>query len=123
MSNDSLIVRDLATLELPLRKLAPYDRPIGMQLLHEDTQSGVELFVVEYPAGTQAAQHRHAAAHTMVVLAGQLEVNGEILGPGSLCRIPAETPMHHAPAAGASCRFLMIFEGESDVTVIDDDAG
>jgi len=113
------IWRDLATMELPTRKLSAYDRPIGILLLNQDPATGVELYVIEYPAGLQAARHRHSVPHTMLVLAGQLAVNGEVIGPGVLCRFPAEEPMHHAPAEGGSCRFLMIFEGESDMTVLD----
>ena len=114
-----MIVRDLATLDLPERKLEPYDRPIGLLLLHQDADSGVEIYVVEYPAGLLATWHQHPSSHTMLVLHGELEVNGEIIGPGSLCRYPAETPMHHAPAGDGPCRFLIVFEGASDVTVVE----
>lgn len=114
-----LVVRDLRTLELPRRTLAAYDRPIGILLLHADAESGVEVYVIDYPAGLQEAWHQHSVPHTMLVLDGRLDVNGEVIGPGSLCRYPANTPMHHAPAGGESCRFLMIFEGESDMTLVE----
>jgi quercetin dioxygenase-like cupin family protein len=114
-----LIVRDLAALELPQRKLDPYDRPIGLLLVHEDAESGVEIYVVEYPAGMLATWHRHPSAHTMLVLEGELEVNGQIIGPGALCRYPADTPMHHAPAGDGPCRFVIVFEGSSDVAVVE----
>jgi quercetin dioxygenase-like cupin family protein len=117
---EPFVVRDLAGLDLPERTMSAYDRPIGLRLLHEDPDSGVELYVVEYPAGTRAAWHRHSVAHAIVVLDGRLEVNGEQIGPGDLCRYAAGAPMKHQPAAGSACRFLMIFEGESDVTVLDD---
>jgi quercetin dioxygenase-like cupin family protein len=115
-------VRDLIGLPLPERTLAAYDRPIGLRLLHEDPDSGVELYVVEYPEGTSAAWHRHSVAHTIVVLEGRLEVNGVGIGPGDLCRYPAGTPMKHEPSAGSRCRFLMVFEGTSDVTLLEDES-
>jgi quercetin dioxygenase-like cupin family protein len=112
------VVRDLGTLDLPTRKLAAYDRPIGILLLNADETTGVEVYVIEYPAGLMAAWHRHSVPHTMLVLTGRLEVNGDVIGPGSLCRYPAGIAMHHAPADGEACRFLMIFEGESDIELI-----
>jgi quercetin dioxygenase-like cupin family protein len=115
-----MVIPDLVSLELPPRKLLPYDRDIGLRLLHEDPDSGVELYVIEYPAGLKATWHRHSAAHAMLVLDGELEVNSEVIGAGSLARYPAGTPMHHAPARDASCRFLMIFEGVSDVALVED---
>ena len=116
---EPFIVRDLASLELPPRKLDPYDREIGLLLVHEDAESGVEIYLVEYPAAMQATWHRHPSAHTILVLKGRLEVNGTVIGTGSLCRYAAAAPMHHAPAGDTPCRFLIVFEGASDVEVVD----
>jgi quercetin dioxygenase-like cupin family protein len=120
MSATPLVVRNLAALELPTRTLDPYDRPIGLLSLHEDAPSGVEIYLVEYPAGMQARWHRHPSAHTMLVLRGELMVNGEVIGTGSLVRYPADEPMHHAPAGDGPCRFVIVFEGPFDVTVVDE---
>lgn len=117
---EPMVVRDLIGLELQQRTLSAYDRPIGLRLLHEDPDSGVEHYVVEYSPGTSAAWHRHSVAHTIVVLEGRLEVNGVSIGPGDLCRYPARTRMKHEPSAGSGCRFLMVFEGKSDVTLLED---
>jgi len=117
--NAPLIVRELAALELPHRELEPYDRPIGLLSLHEDAVSGVEIYLVEYPAGMRTRWHRHPSAHTILVLRGELTVNGEIIGPGALVRFAANTPMHHAPAGNGPCRFVIVFEGVSDVTVVE----
>ena len=117
---EPMVVHDVAGLELPMRTLSAYDRPIGLWLLHEDPDSGVEIYVVEYAEGTSAAWHRHSVAHTIVVLVGRLDVNGVSIGPGDLCRYPAGTRMKHEPSAGSVCRFLMVFEGTSDVTLLED---
>jgi len=113
------VVLDLGTIDLPTRKLVAYDRPIGILPLNVDESTGVEVYVIEYPAELEAAWHRHSVPHTMLVLTGHLAVNGDVIGPGSLCRYPAGMPMHHGPADGEACRFLMIFEGESDVEIIE----
>ena len=49
------------------------------------------------------------------MLAGALEVNGAIVGPGSYCHFPARTPMRHQAAEGHSCRFVILFDGPFDV--------
>lgn len=75
---------------------------------------------MRYPAGLVAQRHRHTAAHTIVVLEGALEVNGQRVGPGSYCHFPAREPMHHAPATGEPCLFVILFDGPFDVEAVAD---
>ena len=107
---------DLASMPLEESQPVIYDRPIGLRLLHRDPGSGSEHYLVRYPEGLQARPHTHSAAHTIVVLEGELEANGEHLGPGSYCHFPAGEVMHHAPAAGRHCLFVITFDGPFDVT-------
>jgi quercetin dioxygenase-like cupin family protein len=116
---EALILADLATLELDQSQPVIYDRPIGVRLLHHDPTSGAEHYLVRYPPGLRARDHRHSVAHTVVVLEGRLEANGRQIGPGSYCHFPAGQPMHHAPAGGESCLFVTIFHGPFDVQPID----
>jgi quercetin dioxygenase-like cupin family protein len=109
----------LGSLDLEQRKLAVYDRQIGMRLLFEDPVSGVEHYLVRYPAGLGGPWHRHSAAHTIVVLEGRLNVNGTVYGPGSYCHLPASRPMRHLPAGDADCLFLILFDGPSDTEPVD----
>ena len=76
---------------------------------------------MRYPAGLRGQWHRHTAAHTIVVLEGRLEVNGEVIGPGAYCHFPAGEPMRHLPADGDPCLMLNIFHGASDVEGLGDD--
>lgn len=115
MDGAAVIVDDLAGLELRETSQPVYDRPFELRLLYKDPRSGVEHYLVRYPAGLVAQWHRHTAAHTIVVLAGELEANGQRVGPGSYCHFPAGEPMHHAPASGASCLFVILFDGPFDV--------
>ena len=116
----AVITAALAKLELEESQPAIYDRPIGLRLLYEDPASGAEHYLVRYPAGLSAKRHRHSAAHTIVVLNGRLEANGQKLGPGSYCHFPAGEAMHHAPADGDDCLFVTIVHGPFDVEVLDD---
>jgi quercetin dioxygenase-like cupin family protein len=113
------IVDALASLELRMTEQPVYDQPFELRLLYEDPVSGAEHYVVRYPAGLVARRHRHTAAHTIVVLEGALEANGQIVGPGSYCHFPAGEPMHHAPAADESCLFVIMFDGPFDVEAVD----
>lgn len=113
-----ITVDDLHAVELDSSQLEIYDRPIGVWLLHEDPASGAEHFLVRYPAGLVAREHRHTAAHTIVVLEGALSVDGRTIGPGSYCHFPAGEPMHHAPADDGSCLFVIMFDGPFDVELV-----
>jgi quercetin dioxygenase-like cupin family protein len=111
----AIIVDDLGSLDAPLKKLAVYDREIGMRLLYEEPDPTSEHYLIRYPAGMKAKLHRHSVAQTIVVLEGRLVVNGQVIGPGSYCHFPPGEPMHHAPTDEEPCVFVTIFHGESDV--------
>jgi quercetin dioxygenase-like cupin family protein len=112
---EPVVVAGLADLSLNPSQPVIYDRPIASRLLYRDPVGGAEHFLIRYPEGLQALAHRHSAAHTIVVLDGALTVNGQVLGPGSYCHFPAGVPMHHAPAPGSACLFVIIFDGAFDV--------
>jgi quercetin dioxygenase-like cupin family protein len=111
----AVIAGDLASLPLEQSQPVIYDRPIGLRLLYQDPDSGAEHYLIRYPAGLRARRHRHTAAHTIVVLEGRLLANGTVVGPGAYVHFPADTVMHHAPAADSSCLFVTIFHGPFDV--------
>ena len=111
----AVILDDVGSLELRETQQPIYDRPFGIRELFLDPVSGAEHYVVRYPAGLVAEWHRHTAAHTIVVLEGQLEANGAILGPGAYCHFPGGAAMHHAPAGDNDCLFVILFDGPFDV--------
>jgi quercetin dioxygenase-like cupin family protein len=96
-----------------------YDRPVGLRLLYQDPGSGAEHYLVRYPAGLHARRHRHSAAHTIIVLEGAMQANGQLLNAGSYAHFVAGALMHHAPAPGQHCLFVIIFDGPFDVTPVD----
>ena len=111
----AFVVDGLGGLELDESQPAIYDRAIGLRLLYQDPVSGAEHYLVRYPPGLQAQRHRHTAAHTIIVLEGTLEVNGETIGPAAYVHFPAGHTMHHAPAGVGPCLFVTIFHGPFDV--------
>jgi hypothetical protein len=62
-----------------------------------------------------SAHHTHSAAHTMVVLEGDLLANGQRVGPSGYVHFPAGSVMHHAPSEDEDCVFVVIFHGPYDV--------
>jgi quercetin dioxygenase-like cupin family protein len=91
-----------------------------LRLLLADPVSGEEHYVVRYPAGLKARMHRHSAAHTIVVLEGSLEANGQVIGPGSYAHFPAGEAMRHQTAGDGPSLFVILFHGPFDVEILDD---
>jgi quercetin dioxygenase-like cupin family protein len=112
-------LRSLALDEPGAAAAAVYDRPIGLRLLFAEPESGEEHYVVWYPAGVTARAHRHSAAHTIVVLEGDLDANGHMIGPGSYAHFPAAEVMRHQPAGDQACLFVIMFHGPFDVEILD----
>ena len=115
---DPVIVVDVCSLALHTSEQPAYDRPFENQRLYTDPQTGAEHYVVRYRAGTKARWHRHTAAHTIVVVSGQLVANGQSLGPGGYAHFPGGTAMRHEPADDYDCTFVLIFDGPFDLDVI-----
>jgi quercetin dioxygenase-like cupin family protein len=113
-----VIVEDVRTLALRSSVQPAYDRPFDLQALYVDPRSGAEHYVIHYPAGTKAKWHRHSAAHTMIVVAGELVANGEHLGVGGYAHFPGGTEMLHEPAANHDCTFVLIFDGPFDLELM-----
>jgi quercetin dioxygenase-like cupin family protein len=118
----AIILDDLAALALEQSQPVIYDRPIGARLLYHDPDTGAEHYVIRYPAGLRAQEHRHTAAHTIVVLEGHLVANETVVGPGAYVHFPAGTVMRHAPAGESPCLFVTIFHGPFDVQPVDEPA-
>jgi quercetin dioxygenase-like cupin family protein len=115
----AVLLDRLPQLELENSQPAIYDRPVGLRMLYQDPGSGAEHYLVRYPAGLRARHHRHSAAHTIIVLDGTMEANGQLLHAGSYAHFPAGTMMHHAPAPDEDCLFVIIFDGPFDVSPVD----
>jgi quercetin dioxygenase-like cupin family protein len=121
---EAMIVDDLLSLELRPpgdAAAAVYDRPIALRLLYEDPASGEEHYLVRYPAGVRGRVHTHTAAHTIVVLEGKLDANGQTIGPGAYAHFPAGEPMQHQSGGDGDCVFVLLFHGPFDVHLADAD--
>src|SRR6266498_3347864 len=86
---EAVVVDGLGSAPTEPAESVVHDAPFGVRVLHRDAGSGAEHDLVEYPPGLRAQVHRHAAAHTIVVLDG--------------------------PAGDGGCRFVTLFDGPYDV--------
>lgn len=73
-----------------------------------------------YPPGVRGRVHRHNAAHTIIVLEGRLNANGQVIGPGSYAHFPGSEPMQHQATEDGPCLFVLLFHGPFDVEVVGD---
>lgn len=115
------IVDQLRSLELQepgTAAAAIYDQPIALRLLYQDPTSGEEHYLVRYPAGVKGRLHRHTAAHTIVVLEGRLDANGQVIGPGAYVHFPPGERMQHQATENESCLFVLLFHGAFDVEAL-----
>jgi quercetin dioxygenase-like cupin family protein len=87
------------------------------------TGGGEEHYLVRYPAGLKGRPHQHTAAHTIIVLEGQLDANGRVIGPGSYAHFPAGDVMRHQAAGDVLCLFVLLFHGPFDVRLADEEPG
>lgn len=120
-----MIIDQLGSLELTApaaSAAAVYDRPIGLRLLHQDPASGEEHYLVRYPPRLRGLPHEHSSAHTIVVLDGSLDANGQVIGPGSYAHFPAGEPMRHQAGGDDGCLFVIMFHGPFDVRIVSDEA-
>lgn len=115
----AVVWQQLTTTTLEPDHSVIYDRQIESRVLYKDPASGAGHYLLRYPAGLRTRSHRHSAAHTMVILEGSMEVNGEVVGAGSYCHFPAGEVMRHAPAGDGPCLFVIIFDGPVDVTPVE----
>lgn len=113
----AVVVDHLDAVELRPSKIDLYDQDIEVHTLYSDPTSGVEHYLIRYPAGLKTSLHTHSSSHTFVVLEGRLEVNGQVIGPGAYAHFPAGEVMRHAPVGG-SCLFVAIFDGPVDATPV-----
>jgi quercetin dioxygenase-like cupin family protein len=111
-----VLLDQLPNLELDASEPIIYDSPIGVRLLYQDPVSGAEHYLIRYPIGLQAQWHTHSAAHTIIVLEGQLTANQQRMGPLSYCHFPAGTVMHHAPGGSQGWPLCDHLDGPYDVT-------
>lgn len=89
-----------------------FNERIGRSLyrknLFTDTETGMEIRLVKYPAGIINPLHTHPCAHGMYVLEGTLVTHAGTFGPGSFVWFPEGLAMEHGASADADVVVIFI---------------
>ncbi len=81
---DEAGVRILRSEELPWEDLAVPG--LAVKRLHVDADSGRVTSLVRFDPGVVYPAHEHADNEELLVLSGDLEIQGRVMGPGDYCR-------------------------------------
>jgi len=101
-----------------------YNERIGRSLyrknLFTDSETGMEIRLVRYPAGIINPLHTHPCAHGMYVLEGTLVTHAGSYGPGSFVWFPEGEAMEHGASAAADVVVVFITNKPFRIDYIDD---
>lgn len=89
-----------------------YSEALGKTLYRKnlvtDTDTGMEVRIVKYPAGVMNKLHVHPCAHGMYVLEGTLVTHKGSFGPGHFVWFPEGEHMEHGATAETDVVVLFI---------------
>ena len=89
-----------------------FNERIGRSLYRKnlfiDSETGMEIRLVKYPAGIINPLHTHPCAHGMYVLEGTLVTHAGTFGPGSFVWFPEGPAMEHGASAEADVVVVFI---------------
>ena len=91
------------------------------KLLMVDTDTGMEIRMVRYPAGFVNTWHTHPCAHAMFVLEGTLVTHAGRFGPGSFVWFPEGMLMEHGATAELDVIVLFITNKPFEIHYVDKD--
>ena len=81
--------------------------PYQSARLMQDADTGVEVIMVHYPAGSVTPLHEHTCGHGLLVIAGVLETQDGAFGPGDLVWYPEGSVGTHGAGAEVSATALL----------------
>lgn len=79
---------------------------LRVRRLDQHAETGRFTALARMEAGLVYPGHRHVDTEELYLLAGDLSVDGHLLGPGDYCAAPAGT-IHHVTATRGGCTFLL----------------
>jgi len=69
------------------------------KVLFTESETGVTIALVRYPAGIINPSHTHPCGHGLYVLEGRLVTHSGVFGPGTLVWFPEGETMEHGASA------------------------
>lgn len=108
MKSDRFFSIDTAATPWEERFNEHVQRVIPRKDLFQDSETGMEIRLVRYPAGFINPRHSHPCGHGMFVLEGTLATHRGTFGPGSFVWFPEGEPMEHGATTGSDVVVLFI---------------
>lgn len=87
--------------------------------LHEDPETGANVFVMRYPAGFTNPWHHHDCSHGIYVLTGTLNTPIGEFGPGNYVWFPEGSVHYHGATAESEVTFLFITNKKFNIMFAD----
>ena len=81
--------------------------PYQSARLIQDADTGMEVIMVHYPAGSVTPLHEHTCGHGLLIIAGVLETQDGTFGPGDLVWYPEGSVGTHGAGAEAGATALL----------------
>jgi len=103
-----------------------FNEPTGKTMfrkeLYYDSDTGMEVRMVRYPAGFTNPLHIHHCAHGMYVLEGTLVTREGRFGKGSFVWFPEGNVMEHGATAEVDVTVLFITNKPFDIHYVKEDS-
>jgi quercetin dioxygenase-like cupin family protein len=80
--------------------------------LRNDPKTGGMDLLVRYPAGHIFKPHKHESNERIIVLEGQLTINGTALDAGGVAFLPAGEAQRLACTSKTRCTFYLAWDGK-----------
>jgi quercetin dioxygenase-like cupin family protein len=78
------------------------------KFLMQDPDTGMEVMIVRYPAGTVTPWHRHSCGHGLYVIEGRLRSHAGVHEPGDFVWYPQGNVGEHGATAEGPVTLLLI---------------
>jgi quercetin dioxygenase-like cupin family protein len=89
------------------------------KVLFTESETGVTIALVRYPAGIINPSHTHPCGHGLYVLEGRLVTHRGVFGPGTLVWFPEGEVMEHGAAAEGDLVALFVTNKSFRIDYID----
>ncbi len=117
MSEKQPIITHIETAEWD-HQINDFGKPISVQKLATDPDTGMFVEHNIYHAGTVTKMHYHHCAHGLYVIKGKLHTDKGVFGPGTFLWHPEGCIMEHGATEEEDCEVFFICSKPFNITYI-----
>ncbi len=119
MIDGEVIAIDVTALDWNERLLPDTEKPMYGKRIFQDTDTGMSVGMIRYPAGTINPHHTHPCGHGFYVLQGTLVTHKGQYGPGSFVWFPEGGHMTHGASAEGDVVALFVTNKSFRIDYVD----